>query len=74
MDLRVGYIFKNRVREGCLRSWQQRGSGGGWVGVRASPVSIKKKGTVLTTQGHNGSEGAPGPAQQWTVVQSARDK
>lgn len=41
------------------------------VGVRASPVSIKKKGTVLTTQGHNGSEGVPGPAQQWTVVQSA---
>lgn len=27
MDLRAGYIFKNRVREGCLRSWQQRGRG-----------------------------------------------
>lgn len=60
MDLRVGNIFKSRVRKGCLRSWQQRGWGGG---VRASPVSTKKKGTVLTTQGHNGSEGAPGPAQ-----------
>lgn len=31
MDLRVGNIFKSRVREGCLRSWQQRGSGGGGV-------------------------------------------
>lgn len=43
MDLRVGYIFKNRVREGCLRSWQQQDGGGR---VRASPVSIKKKGTM----------------------------
>ena len=56
MGLRVGYIFKNRVREGCLRSWQQRGRG-------VEPALCPSRKRALYSL-HRGTM-----AQQWAVMQ-----
>lgn len=66
MNLRVRFLFKSTVTEGCPEKLAAtRG-----LNVRASPVSIKSKGTLLSLQKNTKAQrlGALGRAQQWAAM------